>query len=152
MFLFFCSAKLERKNSVSGGGGAPGKKKGKETVMHVEIDVEVPGALDALFDKTAKSKKALDIEVLNITNKELIVLSGKISVFVNLRVLNVSGNKLAGVCDEIGSLEKLEHLGLNENHIKKLPTTIGQLKSLKTLDCRFNRLPKIPAEVGKKRH
>lgn len=52
-------------------------------IASAEID-DQPGAMDAFIDRLVKGKKVADVEVLNVTNKELTAASPKLSCTFNV--------------------------------------------------------------------
>lgn len=68
-----------RSGSTTRMGTMSRRGKAKDTVVSAEFDGEQAGALDAFIERLLKAKKVAEVEVLNITGKELASASPKLA-------------------------------------------------------------------------
>ncbi|MHC4474627.1 MAG: leucine-rich repeat domain-containing protein [Planctomycetota bacterium] len=84
--------------------------------------------------------------VLDLSEKGVKSLPGKIGGLTNLEKLYLSNNQLTSVPGELGQLENLRELYLFSNRLTSVPPELGQLKNLVVLSLSYNQLTKLPSE------
>jgi len=89
------------------------------------------------------------IQVLDLSQQNLLELPAEIGKFTNLIWLSLSHNKLTSLSPEIGKLMNLTRLDLQGNRLTRLPPEIGKLTKLTKLDLHRNYLLSLPPEIGK---
>lgn len=97
-----------------------------------------------------------NLEVLDLSNKQLTEIPKEISLFCNLEVLCLRDNQLTQIPKELGNLVFLYHLDLHGNQLKSVPEELGQIGCVqiqdsfnkKRLDLSSNQLTEIPQELG----
>ncbi|MBL4736132.1 MAG: caspase family protein [Flavobacteriales bacterium] len=90
--------------------------------------------------------------VLDLSLKNLRVLSPDIGQFTNLKRLDLSNNRLTELPPEIGLLKQLEELDVSFNQLKSLPPEIANLTHLKNINVSFNAITTLPPEIGSLTH
>ena len=90
-----------------------------------------------------------NVELLDLSNKQISLLPPEIGDLSNLRRLELGFNKLTVLPSEIGNLKNLIWLGVRQNQLTELPPEIGNLASLTRFDLRSNHLITLPPEIGK---
>lgn len=87
---------------------------------------------------------------LDLSDRGLPPLPGKIGELTSLEVLELKFNKLTQLPPEIGDLTNLRVLDLGDNELKTLPPEIGRLGNLERLYLYRNEpLETLPPEIGR---
>ncbi len=86
---------------------------------------------------------------LDLSDRGLPPLPGKIGELTHLEVLELKFNKLTELPPEIGNLTNLKVLDLGDNELITLPPEIGQLRNLEVIYLyRNGPLSVLPPEIG----
>jgi Leucine Rich Repeat (LRR) protein len=88
------------------------------------------------------------LEILYLSNNQLIELPPEIGLLTNLQVLHLYNNQLTRLPAEIGQLSNLQSLYLWNNQLTSLPTEIGQLTTLCYLGLSYNNLRHLPNTIS----
>ncbi|MBD3314959.1 MAG: hypothetical protein GF344_04175 [Chitinivibrionales bacterium] len=138
--------------------GAVGCKSKKEKVYEQQIEairkIFVANSLNAEEERKTgigTNSKTGEIEILDLSGRNLTVLPPEIGLLTGRKELNVSGNKLTELPQEIGDLKKLKKLDVSENELTKLPSTIGDLARLESLHIHSNDIVFLPSSFGRLR-
>lgn len=73
------------------------------------------------YDYNEASLKPLDVQYLNLRNKELTIVDTTILQFKQLIFLNLMKNQLKDLPNQLFTLTKLEDLNLRDNKFTELP-------------------------------
>ncbi len=87
------------------------------------------------------------LECLNLCNNSLTELPESIGNLMNLTELSLYDNYLISLPESIGNLTKLTELGLSRNELTSLPESIGYLINLECLHLNSNQLAKLPESI-----
>ncbi|OLT62359.1 COR domain-containing protein [Moorena bouillonii] len=96
--------------------------------------------------------KLTNLTKLNLSGNQLTIVPESIGKLTNLTELNLSGNKLTTVPESIGKLTNLTELNLSKNQLTIVPESIGKLTNLTKLNLsfnHFNQLTIVPESIGK---
>ncbi|NEO36773.1 MAG: GTPase [Moorea sp. SIOASIH] len=96
--------------------------------------------------------KLTNLTTLNLSGTQLTTVPESIGKLTNLTKLNLSGNQLTIVPESIGKLTNLTELNLSKNQLTTVPESIGKLTNLTTLNLsfnHFNQLTIVPESIGK---
>ena len=85
-----------------------------------------------------------DLQIIDLSQNQLVFLPQELFELEKLRELNVSQNKLAMLPDNVGKAITLTHLCLAHNKLRVLPESLGELLDLTELDVSFNQLIEMP--------
>jgi Leucine-rich repeat (LRR) protein len=101
------------------------------------------------IEQALSSTKSSDsIYVLDMTKKELKLLSKEIGKMPFLQVLNLYDNRLESLPPEIGGVDLAIEIRLRDNQLSSIPPEIGKLQNLQFLDLSNNKLSSLPDEIG----
>lgn len=84
------------------------------------------------------------LEVLDLSNNKLLVLSPTVHKLEHLRELILFGNELKTLPHEIGFLRELAILDLSRNKLESLPRSINNIKKLEVVNLSGNDLIVMP--------
>lgn len=90
-----------------------------------------------------------EVTKLDLSARNLSVLSDSIALLKNLEELDLSDNQLTSLPQGLFSLKKLKKLSLGWNQLRNLPSEISQLTALEELTLDSNRLDSLPQELSK---
>ena len=100
--------------------------------------------LNRVPDEIYSHPFSICLEVLDLSNNNLVNLSENIGLLANLTALILSGNALVKLPNDIGSLRKLVTLDVSRNCLECLPKTINNLKELNAVNLSGNDFKTIP--------
>ena len=86
----------------------------------------------------------LNLQTLDLSNKQLSTLPHFLYNLTGLETLNLSHNALVEIDPQIANLTKLTHLDLSRNQLETLPREIANLKSLEVLNISWNHIVELP--------
>lgn len=96
----------------------------------------------------ANKKCFVNIEILNLENKQLTEIPDSIDKLTKLCDLILDDNKLTKLPESICNLVNLQELYLYNNQITCIPDSIDNLVNLLILDLGNNCLTSIPKSIG----
>ncbi|PKP21742.1 MAG: hypothetical protein CVU05_06085 [Bacteroidetes bacterium HGW-Bacteroidetes-21] len=107
--------------------------------------VEHEDSLYADYDTGTGGKK--DIYKLDLTNKNLKRIPGKVTRMEELKTLDLSHNNIQKIPAKIKRLEYLKSLDVSYNKISVIHKNFGKILYLEKLDISHNQLTTIPAII-----
>ncbi|XP_050345780.1 leucine-rich repeat and death domain-containing protein 1-like [Nymphalis io] len=91
--------------------------------------------------------KCCDIEILELSNVNILNITPSIKIYKNLKNINLSLNKLSGLPEEFCNLVNLEVCILSFNNLLYLPDNFCKLEKLKSLLIDSNSLCMLPENL-----
>ena len=91
--------------------------------------------------------KLINLQVLDISNNNLIKLPTEFFNLIHLRTLFLSENKLTELSSNISKLRQLRMLDISHNTIRKIPISIGNNIRIKYLSFYDNQIDVVPDEI-----
>lgn len=97
-------------------------------------------------DKSYESveKALLNLNKLDLSNREIVDLPDSILNLVNLKSLTMANTAMKSFPSIVTELTRLEHLDLSHNQLRELPLEITKITSLKLLDISWNHIVPLP--------
>lgn len=89
----------------------------------------------------------INLNLLNISDTSLKILSPQISNLTNLQTLLLFGNELTELPQCIGKLDKLKVLDVSRNKLTSLPQELAELINLTTINLSNNEIVSFPSQL-----
>ncbi|MFD2586035.1 leucine-rich repeat domain-containing protein [Croceitalea marina] len=93
-----------------------------------------------------------NLKQLDLSRKNLKLLSRRIGMLEQLEILDLSSNNLRDLPQEIKNLKRLKTLKICYNNFKKLPEFLSEMPQLQHLDVFCNNVKVIPPWIDQLKH